>query len=87
MGTGALLNNNASYYGRYQTHENKSSTNESSASGGGSQGSEFGGGHKKGVRSSVRQPKNPKIYQSAVEMTQSNNLSGNEGGVQNFGFT
>ena len=31
MGTGALLNNNANYYGRYQTHDSKS-TGESSGS-------------------------------------------------------
>ncbi len=31
MGTGALLNNNANYYGRYQTQDNKS-TGESSNS-------------------------------------------------------
>jgi hypothetical protein len=76
MGTGALLNNNASYYGRYQTHENKSSTNESSGSASnGSQG-DFVVQKTKGVRSSVRS-KNPKIYQSAVEMHQSsNNLAG-----------
>ena len=61
MGTGALLNNNASYYGRYQTHENKSSTNDSSGGGGSASSSnERDFVPKKGTRPA--RAKNPKIY-------------------------
>lgn len=72
MGTGAILNNNANYYGRYQTQDNKSSTNDSSGS---SSNNDFIG-QKKGIR--PLRTKNPKIYQSAVEMIQSNNSLNND---------
>ena len=58
MGTGALLNNNANYYGRYQTQDNKS-TGESTGSANSGQGNDFVG-QKKAVRP-IR-AKNPKIY-------------------------